>query len=121
MTAKEIGNFGEAAAAKYLEENGISVIKRNFHCREGEIDIIAKDKNVIAFVEVKTRKSKDYGTPAEFVGFRKQQKIMKTAMYYVKRDDIDIRFDVIEVIYIEKFDGAEVTEISYIKNAFGGF
>ena len=46
---------------------------------------------------------------------------MKTAMYYVKRDDIDIRFDVIEVIYIEKFDGAEVTEISYIKNAFGGF
>ena len=67
MTNKEIGNFGEDKACEFLENNGISVIKRNYHARMGEIDIIAKDGDTIVFAEVKTRSTKTYGTPGEFV------------------------------------------------------
>lgn len=120
MTGKEIGNFGEDKACEFLEKNGISVIKRNYHARVGEIDIIAKDGSTIIFAEVKTRSSKSYGTPGEFVNLSKQKKIIKTAIYYLGCDDIDMRFDVIEVMYRMRGDAAEVTEINHIKNAFEG-
>lgn len=118
MTTKEIGNFGEEKASEYLEKQGISVLKRNYYSRVGEIDIIAKDGSTIVFVEVKTRLSKVYGTPAEFVDFRKQEKIIQTALYYLGNDDIDMRFDVIEVMYKNVQDKMVVTEINHIKSAF---
>ena len=118
MTAKEIGNFGETVAAEYLEKKNISIIKRNFHCRAGEIDIIAKDGDCLVFCEVKTRVSIDYGAPSEFVDFRKQEKLLKTALYYTMRDDIEMRFDVIEVFYTKKGDVAVVTKVNHIENAF---
>lgn len=118
MTTKEIGNFGEDKAQEFLEKQGISVLKRNFYCRAGEIDIIAKDGETIVFCEVKTRLSKAYGTPAEFVDFKKQEKIIQTALYYLGSDDIDMRFDVIEVMYKISGDVMVVTEINHIKSAF---
>ena len=118
MTTKEIGDFGETAACHFLEDRGVNVLKRNYHCRAGEIDIIAKDGETIVFCEVKTRISKEYGTPAEFVDVRKQEKIIKTALYYLGRDDIDMRFDVIEVMYKVCGDSLTVTEINHIKSAF---
>lgn len=118
MNTKEIGNFGEDAACGFLEKNGIKVIKRNFYCRGGEIDIIAKDGETIVFAEVKTRKSVSYGTPGEFVDFRKQEKIAETALYYLGNDDSDMRFDVIEVLYRMCGDSPVVTEINHIKSAF---
>lgn len=118
MTAKEIGNFGESVAAEFLEKKNIRVIKRNYHCRAGEIDIIAKDGDCIVFCEVKTRVGSEFGTPAEFVDFRKQEKIMKTALYYTMRDDIEMRFDVIEVFYTQKGDVPVVTKVNHIENAF---
>lgn len=118
MTNKEIGNFGEDKACEYLKKIGIRVIKRNYHARMGEIDIIAKDGETIVIVEVKTRSSKDFGTPGEFVDFRKQEKIKKTAVYYLGCDDIDMRFDVIEVMYRQSGDTVCVTEINHIKEAF---
>lgn len=118
MTTKEIGDFGETAACQYLEKNGCSVLKRNYHCRTGEIDIIAKDGETIVFCEVKTRLSKAFGTPGEFVDYKKQEKIIKTALYYLGRDDIDMRFDVVEVMYRICGDCFAVTEINHIKSAF---
>lgn len=118
MTTKEIGNFGEDTACRYLENQGITVLKRNFYCRSGEIDIIAKDGETIVFVEVKTRNSNDYGAPAEFVDYRKQEKVIKTALYYLGNDDTDMRFDVIEVMYKYSGDVMIVTEINHIKSAF---
>ncbi|MBR4723303.1 MAG: YraN family protein, partial [Clostridia bacterium] len=55
MTTKQIGDFGESAACRFLEERGIKVLKRNYHERGGEIDVIAKDGKTIVFAEVKTR------------------------------------------------------------------
>lgn len=118
MTNKEIGILGEDKACEYIEKNGMHVIKRNYHARVGEIDIIAKDGETIVFAEVKTRSSKNFGTPSEFVDFRKQEKIKKTAVYYLGCDDIDMRFDVIEVMYRIAGDSVCVTEINHIKDAF---
>ena len=118
MTTKEIGDFGEEMACSYLEKQGITVLKRNFHARCGEIDIIAKDGETIVFAEVKTRLSTAYGTPAEFVDFRKQEKITQTALYYLGNDDTDMRFDVIEVLYKISGGAMAVTEINHIKSAF---
>ncbi len=118
MTTKEIGDFGEDKAQEYLEKNGIRVLKRNYHARVGEIDIIAKEENTILFVEVKTRLTKDYGNPSEFVSFSKQTKIKKTAIFYLGRDDIDMRFDVVEVMYKMVNNLPVLTEINHIKDAF---
>lgn len=109
------GKIGEDAVAKYLENNGYEIIERNFHSRFGEIDIIAKKEECIAFVEVKTRKSVKYGMPAEFVTDAKKKKIIKTAVLYLENTDCEIRFDVGEVY----FNNGKC-EINYIENAFGG-
>ena len=100
---KEFGNIGEDVATKYLENMDYKIIVRNFTCKNGEIDIIAKDKDEFVFVEVKTRKSLNCGTPAESVDESKIKHICRTADYFLyKSNNINAfcRFDVIEVYYI---------------------
>lgn len=118
MTTREIGEFGEIEACSFLEKKGIQIIKRNYSCRTGEIDIIAKDGDVYIFCEVKTRVRTDFGTAGEFVDYKKQERIIKTALYYTMRDDLDMRFDVIEVYYRMAGDCIAVTGINHIENAF---
>lgn len=110
--ATDIGKKYELEAVIYLKQKGYKIIEQNFKLLPiGEIDIIAKDKNTIAFVEVKYRKNKNFGLPCEFVTKAKQQKITKTALYYIKQNKIkaDIRFDIISICG---------DNIEYIKNAF---
>ncbi len=95
-----VGKEGEDEAARYLEKQGYEIIQRNFECRQGEIDIIAKDKNEYVFIEVKTRQNFHYGMPCEAVNEQKQKHIWKATKYYLyshKLEDSFIRFDVIEV------------------------
>ena len=73
---------------------------------------------MLVFAEVKTRISKSYGMPSEFVDYKKQEKIIKTAVSYLGSDDIDMRFDVIEVMYKKCGEKLSVTEINHIKGAF---
>lgn len=101
----ELGKTGENLACIYLQKNYYEIIERNFKCKIGEIDIIAKDKNELVFVEVKTRKSKEYGAPADAVDNRKQKHIYKAANYYLyikQIPDIYTRIDVIEVYLCKK-------------------
>ncbi len=115
MTEKQvIGKIGEEAACRYLENKGYRVVKTNFLCKTGEIDIICLKDGCTVFVEVKTRKNSNYGSAAEFVDFRKQQKVKRAAMYYIKNADADMRFDVVEVYH----NGGKITEINHIENAF---
>ena len=99
---QKIGLTGENLAVKYLKENNYKIIKRNFRCRQGEIDIIAYDKTnkELVFVEVKTRSNTKFGRPSEAVQNLKQKHIKKVAQYYNYNFGIKnqaIRFDVIEV------------------------
>ena len=97
---KELGNLGEQLATEYLEKNKYKIIKRNFYCKHGEIDIIAKDKSEIVFIEVKTRNSLKYGMPCEAVTPYKQKHIKLTSKYYIYKNflyNIDIRYDVIGI------------------------
>ena len=98
---QEIGKFGEDIATKYLQKKGYTIIERNFSCKQGEIDIIAKDFSELVFIEVKTRTSKEYGNPAEAVNEIKKKHIETAAEYYLyktKQQNKFIRFDVIEVL-----------------------
>ena len=96
----ETGKIGEDIAVKYLQEKNYQIIERNFECKQGEIDIIAKDKEEIVFIEVKTRANILYGKPKEAVDKTKKKHIYSCAEFYVflkKLENSPIRIDVIEV------------------------
>ena len=113
-----IGRMGEEAAAKALKKNGYSIVTKNFRCRFGEIDIIAKDGRTLVFVEVKTRASDAFGTPGASVDERKQRRIITASSVYMNEnglDDAPVRFDVVGV---DTTDG-KVSRVEIIKDAFG--
>ena len=101
------GKFGEDTAAEYLRKKGYKIVRRNFSCRSGEIDIIAKDGGILSFTEVKLRKNAAFGEACEFVTPKKQQKIMKAAEFYLLNRQKELacifggemqpRFDVVEI------------------------
>ena len=112
----QIGIKGEECAIEYLKQQGYKIIERNFECRQGEIDIIAKEKNEYVFIEVKTRSNKKYGLPREAVDLNKQKHIWNVAEFYVyihHLEDKYIRFDVIEVY--KKQDKFYINHIKQIK------
>lgn len=111
----EIGQSGEARAKAYLESKGLMCLEQNFRCRGGEIDLVCKQGNRIVFVEVKVRKSADYGSGAEAVDFRKREKLLRTASYYLHMRHLDnalCRFDVISI------EPGPPEKINHIENAF---
>src|SRR4030065_2466914 len=103
MTMERIskGKQGEDAAAAFIAKEGYKIIERNFRCPLGEIDIVAIDKGVLVFVEVKTRSSNKFGLPEEAVNRRKQHQMAKTAQFYISRKKLfnsPARVDVVAVI-----------------------
>ena len=117
MNTKAIGDHGEDLAVKYLLAQGCRILDRNFRSKNGEIDIIAEDGAIIVFIEVKTRHGGGFGTPGEAVTLKKQQKIIRTAQFYLngkKKADSFCRFDVLEVYYKTK----EMYQIRWLKEAF---
>lgn len=117
---REVGIFGEDFTEKYLKKNGYKILSRNFHSRFGEIDIIAKNKTYIIFVEVKTRSEGAIYSPREAVDYYKQQKCIKTAEYYLVNNETNLqpRFDVSEIILKKDTKKPEVLNHNYIENAF---
>ena len=112
MNTKIPGRQGEAVAFNYLIENNYKILSTNFTCKIGEIDIIAQQKDVIVFVEVKARSTSKFGLPREAVTPYKQRKIKMVATYYLQKTknfNRSCRFDVIEIL-----DG----KINHIVNAF---
>lgn len=111
-----LGKEGENLAVNYLKSNGFKILDKNFRCSFGEIDIVAKEKEAIVFIEVKTRKSAGIVEPFESVGKRKQGKIRDLAEYYLQEkdcSDCEIRFDVLSIVS----DGQN-KKIEHITNAF---
>ena len=112
-----LGKSGEDVALQYLEKKKYKIIARSFRMFRGEIDIIAYDRKTLVFVEVKARKSKDFGAPEESVTPNKQQQIMKIAEGFLAKNnlqEVECRFDVISLLFTED----NGYSIHHIKDAF---
>jgi putative endonuclease len=111
-----VGKAGEEAAVQYLCQQGYRILERNYRCRFGEIDLIARDGKTLAFIEVKTRRSQRFGPPAAAVTFEKQRHLIKASLVYLtqkgKADEL-CRFDVVTI----EVDSQE-PRIELIKDAF---
>ncbi len=96
----EFGKFGEEKAVEFLKKNGYKIIERNYRTKIGEIDIIARKKREIIFIEVKTRSSDDFGMPEESINERKLRKIEKVAQIYLKNKKLKIpfRFEILSIL-----------------------
>lgn len=111
----ELGRIGENIIADYITKLGYKVVERNFECNQGEIDIIAKDKEELVFIEVKTRTDISYGEASEAVTDTKKRHLINSIKYYIYKQKLEnqpIRTDVAEV-YINKGK----VKVNYIKQA----
>lgn len=112
-----LGASGEEIASCFLKENGYKILKKNYKTKFGEIDIIAKDEDTFAFIEVKTRYSDRFGSPVEALSKSKQRHISKVALWFLKENNLwdrKARFDVVSVVYSSK----DNPKLELIKNAF---
>ena len=116
-TDKQRGELGERLAAKHLKKQGYKILMKNYRCKAGEIDIIARDGDELVFAEVKTRPSDAYVRGMYAVNRTKQEHILRAAAYYLsaEKSSLQPRFDVIEVGLGP--DG-KLADINHIKAAF---
>lgn len=112
MNKRAKGKEKELLACSYLKDKGYLILVENYYCRYGEVDLIAKEKNDLVFVEIKYRNSAVCGDAIEAVDLRKQKKIAKCALNYLRENQIveyNLRFDVI---------GIQDNKISHYQDAF---
>jgi putative endonuclease len=117
MKRQDVGICGEKAACEFLKKKGYKIIQRNFRCRLGEIDIVAEKKDCLVFVEVRTKTSRDFGSPEESVTSSKKDKIISTALAYInilKQAPESWRIDFIAV---ELEQDGHTSRIELIENA----
>jgi putative endonuclease len=114
---KALGARGEDKAVRFLRKKGYRILERNYRSPAGEVDIIALDGETVVFVEVKTRADGLFGQPCEAVHRRKQEKLRKTALYYLsaRRREAPARFD---IIGIQVAPGGQ--RVEHIVDAFEG-
>ena len=120
MTTKELGKYCETICKNYLINNGYNILEMNYYSKYGEIDIIASNKNYLAFVEVKARVNRSLTKALEAVDKKKMTKIIKTAYKFLSEKSFDLqpRFDVCEVYFLLNKNNIKINKINYIKNAF---
>ncbi|MCX7919317.1 MAG: YraN family protein [bacterium] len=116
-----IGKYGEHVAVEHLKEKGFQIIARNWRCFYGEIDIIARDKTELAFIEVKTRRNTwtEFWSPESAVDENKRRRLRRLAQCYIARNRniafTEVRFDIISVVLTQR---ANVDSITHIPDAF---
>jgi putative endonuclease len=112
----EKGEEAESLAAAFLQKQGLVFLERNFRCKAGEIDLIMRDGDTLVFVEVRLRSNRFFAQAAESVNWNKQQKLIKTAQFYLQQhklfDKVSCRFDVIAI------DSKQIKLCDWIPNAF---
>lgn len=114
----KLGKKGEVLAADFLIKNGYYILKKNYRYQHCEVDIIAKKGDILAVVEVKTRASKDFGDPQQFLKPKQIQRIIKAADYFVNDHnmELEMRFDIIAIVLNNK----EMC-LEHLENAFYHF
>ena len=117
---KKLGAWGEDIAAHQLEADGFQIVARNWRCRHGEIDLIAQKGELVAFVEVKTRKGRNMGTPEEALTPRKSKKLMQLAQLYVAENELDVDWR-IDLVAVELDKSGKLLRCEHIPNAVLGW
>ena len=115
--SQTLGVIGEELAYHFLSAKGYKILLKNYECALGEIDLVAKEKGVLVFIEVKTRRSEAFGSPLDSITRQKRHQIVKTAQYYLKRygiKNVACRFDVVSILILRDQEPA----IEVIQNAF---
>lgn len=114
----ELGKKGEQLAVDYLIKKGYTIVQRNYRFQKAEVDIIAKIKDTLAIVEVKTRSTTDFGNPQDFVKPKQIQRLVKAVDEYVivNKLDVEVRFDIIAIVRQGKG-----YNIEHLENAFYHF
>ncbi len=110
------GAAGEAAAESFLRRTGLKILVRRYQCRYGEVDLVARDKDILVFIEVKTRHSAAFGDPVQDVTPEKQRHISRVALHYLRaigNPQISVRFDIVEVL-----DDLAVPTCRHLPDAF---
>ncbi|QRG65526.1 YraN family protein [Brevibacillus choshinensis] len=118
---RALGQRGEELAEKFLCQKGYEIVGRNVRTKRGEIDLIAIDNDTLVFVEVRTRSSVTYGSAAESVTWKKQQKLRELALDYLRTYSAFVpafRFDVVGIHCPRNGEGSEESKIDHIKHAF---
>ncbi len=111
------GELGERAAKKFLQKQGLKFLAANFRSERGEIDLVFRDGDCLAFIEVKTRSSEDWSRPAAAVNSERRRRLSQCALDYLRRlknPAVKIRFDIVEVLLAD----GEVREIRHLPNTF---
>jgi len=120
LTSCQIGQVNEDIASQYLMQHGLKFLTKNFHSRQGEIDLIMQDQQTLVFIEVKYRKNNNFGGAISAVPYKKQQKIRQTATFYLQQHELNAyntpcRFD---VIAMQGQGNTQAPDITWLKNAF---
>ena len=117
MNRKELGIKGEKLARDFLKKKGYKIIDTNFRCREGEIDIIARKKDYLVFVEVRTKTGDSFGSPEESVTFAKKEKLISSALSYMSTHrDLPESWR-IDFVAVELDSNGKAKRIELIENA----
>ncbi|HJX69941.1 MAG TPA: YraN family protein [Dehalococcoidia bacterium] len=114
---KQIGTLGEKLALEHLRKRGYHIVETNFRCREGEIDIIAQDKDYLVFVEVRTRRGSSFGTPEESVTAAKKEKLTSLAFAYLQTHRHSPPLWRFDVVAVELDQEGQTSRIELIQNA----
>lgn len=118
---QRLGRWGEGLAATHLESAGYTIVERNWRCAGGEIDLVARDQDEVVFVEVKTRRGRDFGAPEEALTPRKAEKLLQLGQRYVYEhalEDVNWRIDLVAV---ELDAGGRLLRCDHIPNAVRGW
>jgi len=113
-----LGQYGERVAARHLLDAGMTIVATNWRCAEGEIDIVARDRDVVVICEVKTRRTDAFGSPAEAVTRTKADRLRRLAMVWLREHPVgrcaDVRFDVVSVLLPK----AGMPAVEHLRGAF---
>ncbi len=120
MNRQEVGQLGEKLAQKFLKKKGYRILETDFRCRTGEIDIIARQKDYLVFVEVRTKSILDFGTPEESITQSKKEKLIASALTYINTHQNLPPLWRIDVVAVEIDQRGKTRRIELIENAING-
>ena len=117
MNRKETGQLGEKLARDFLKKRGYRIIETNYRCPRGEIDIVAKHKDTLVFIEARTKSSKDFGSPEESVTATKKERLKATAQHYLQNHEKLPEQWRIDFVAVELDEKGKPARVDLIQNA----